>query len=191
MSGAPYLLLSDLLARPELLQPPPLIVPHLGWEGRVTLLASEEKLGKSTLAGQAAAHLVRGAGFLGGIAPARAVLWLALDEPLGDLVRRLHRFGARTGVAIMTSALVPWRCRRSSKEIGAGLIVVDTLREFADGLAADFNDAAQWMGLLRSLRHITQSTGAACLLLHHTGRTTGKYAHSGQVGAGVDPESSR
>jgi hypothetical protein len=181
-----HLLLSDLLAQPELLEPPAVILPHLAWEGRVSLLASEEKLGKSTLAGQAVAHLVRGAGFLNGLAPARAVLWLALDEPLPDLVRRLHRFGARSAVAIMTerpSALV---LQQIAEELGAGLIVVDTLSEFADGLVEDQNAAEQWTAPLRLLRSVAQTTGAGVLLLHHTNRSTGKYRGSSQIGAGVD-----
>ncbi len=186
MSSVPYLLLSDLLNQPELLQPPPVIVPKLAWEGRVSLLAAEEKAGKSTLAGQAAAHLVRGAGFLGGMAPARTVLWLALDEPLGDLVRRLHRYGARKGIAIMQERPPAALLQQAVEDLAAGLVVVDTLSEFADGLVDDMNAAEQWTPHLRLLRSIGQSTGAAVLLLHHTNRATGKYRGSGQIGAGVD-----
>lgn len=181
-----YVLLSDLLERPELLLPPPAVVPHLAWGGRVTLLAAEEKSGKSTLAGQAAAHLARGARFLGTSLEALPVLWLALDEPLADLVRRLDRFGARRGIAIMQERPAAVELQRAIEEFGARLLVVDTLAEFADGLVEDFNAAEQWTAHLRVLRQIAQATGCGVLLLHHTGRATGKYRGSSQIGAGVD-----
>ena len=60
-----YYQLRDLLQRPELLHPPPVVVPRLAWEGRITLLAAPEKPGKSTLLGQAVAAVAQGHDFLG------------------------------------------------------------------------------------------------------------------------------
>src|SRR5215218_2310626 len=96
--GGTYHRLEDLLARPELLEPPPVVLPRLAWAGRVTLLASPEKTGKSTLVGQAVAAKAQGKDFLGEPTERGSTLWLALDEPLNDVVRRFVRYGARDHV---------------------------------------------------------------------------------------------
>jgi hypothetical protein len=64
MSEPLYLMLEDAPARPELLAPPPAVVPRLAWAGQLTALGSEPKLGKSTLVGHAVACLARGLPFL-------------------------------------------------------------------------------------------------------------------------------
>ncbi len=98
MTDASYHRLEDLLAHPELLEPPPNVLPRLAWAGRVSLLASPEKTGKSlTLVGQAVAAKALGHDFLGEATEQGATLWLALDEPLNDVVRRLVRYGAQAG----------------------------------------------------------------------------------------------
>lgn len=185
-AAAPYVMLSELLANPALLQPPPVVVPRLAWEGRLTLFASEEKKGKSTLAGQAVAALSTESLFLGESAAARPVLWACLDEPKEDAVRRFHRLGARDGVALLLErpGLLP--LRRTIEELGAGLLVVDTLTEWAVDEVADFNAAEGWTRTLRGLRQVAQDTSCAMLLLHHVNRGNGKYRGSGQIGAGVD-----
>ena len=67
-------MLSELYERPELLEPPGAIVTGFLYEDRLTILAGREKCGKSMLMGFLAArcsHFMR-------------VLWLGLEEPLGD-----------------------------------------------------------------------------------------------------------
>jgi len=186
MSDPGFFMLRDLLDDPALLALPECVVPRLAWAGRVTLLAAEEKTGKSTLVGQAVAALSRGADFLGESPRRRPTVWLALDEPLPDVVRRLARHGAREGVCIYLERPSPMDLEARIGEMGAGLVVVDTLTEFAAGLVEDLNDAAQWTGHLRELRRVAQSTDAAVILLHHTNRGSGKYRGSSQIGAGVD-----
>lgn len=178
--------IQDLLRDPSLLEPPPVILPRLAWQGRLTMLAAPEKSGKSTLVGQGAAAMVNGQFFLDAVPPAGKVLWLCLDEPEGDLVRRLDSHGVKQGVCIYTE-------RPSSAELTGiirkddfRLVVVDTVTEFAAGLVDDANDAGQWQPVLRALRGVFQETGAGGVLLHHTGRSTGTYRGSGQLGAGVD-----
>ena len=39
--------------------PPEAVIPHLAWRGRVTLLASREKVGKSTLLSALVARITR------------------------------------------------------------------------------------------------------------------------------------
>lgn len=81
---------SELVAKPELLEPPRPVVPFLAWQGRVTMTAGSDKVGKSTLWRQAAAALTRGSSFLGGTVndgkPGK-VLWFGLEEALADIWR--------------------------------------------------------------------------------------------------------
>src|SRR5262245_2458486 len=81
--------LREYLEKPELLVPPPSVVPYLAWAGRHTLLAGKEKCGKSTLLRDAAHHLATGTPFLGENVQTKPTLWLCLDEPVADLVRGL------------------------------------------------------------------------------------------------------
>lgn len=182
----PYHMLSDLLDRPELLRPPVAVLPHLAYEGRLTLLASQEKAGKSTLLGQGAAALTLGLPFLGDDTVPGAVAWFALDEPLGDAVRRFSVFGARGHVAIYqtTPPLSEWPS--ILEEIRPRLVVLDTLTEFAAGFVEDFYSPTAWQPVLKVLRDQAQASGAAFVLLHHLVRGGGRYADSRQLGAGVD-----
>jgi hypothetical protein len=92
--------LEDLLADPALLEPPHCVLPRLGWAGRLTMLAAPEKSGKSTLLGQAIAAKATGREFLGEPMTRGTSLWMGLDEPLNDIVRRFDRYGARDRVVI-------------------------------------------------------------------------------------------
>lgn len=187
-SSLRVLALEDLIREPELLLPPPPVVPRLAWEGRLTLLASPEKLGKSTLVGQAVAAMVAGDhhGFLGEVPEQGSVLWLALDEPLGDVVRRLYAFGARKGVYFLDARPSVQETQDLVEELGVRLLVIDTLTEFAAGAVKDLNAAIQLQPLLKPLRGILQRTRAAGILIHHANRSTGHYRDSSQIGAGVD-----
>jgi hypothetical protein len=182
-----YYRLRDLLERPELLHPPPVVVPRLAWRGRLTLFAAPEKSGKSTLLGQAVAALAEGQEFLGDPVEQGVTLWLALDEPLPDLVRRLAEYGASGDrVLVMTERPDPEVLKGIIKAEGVNLVVIDTATEFVAGIVDDLNAATGWQPLLRALRGIAQETGSACVLLHHTNKSTGRYRDSSQLGAGVD-----
>lgn len=185
-TGPVYYQLRDLLEKPELLRPPPVVVPRLAWEGRVTLLAAPEKAGKSTLLGQACAALAEGAEFLGDPVEQGTVLWYALDEPLSDVVRRLGGYGAHDNIVISQERPSPPQLEAAIREHNARAVVADTLIEFVAGVVADLNQAAQWQPVLRFLRVVMQRTGAACVLVHHANKTTKGYRDSSQIGAGVD-----
>ncbi len=178
--------LADLLGRPELLRVPPVIMPHFAFEGRLTLLAAGEKVGKSTLLGQAVAANVEGVEFLGEAAANRTVLWLALDEPLGDAVRRFARHGVKGGVHLYNELPSFVELEAAIDAAGTGAVVIDTLTEFVAGFIDDPNSPMQWQPILKKLRGIAQRTGAAIVLLHHVSKTTGRYRDSSQIGAGVD-----
>ena len=182
----PYLLLRELLENPKLLLPPPVVLPRLAWQGRVTLLAAPEKFGKSTLMGQGVAAVTRSQDFLGEPTSGAGALWLALDEPLGDLVRRLAGYGAKEAVYIYPERPSYEDLESTIEDQQIGLVVIDTLTEFAAGLMDDMNSAMQWQPVLAQLRGIAQRTASGIVLLHHANRATGKYRDSSQIGAGVD-----
>jgi hypothetical protein len=182
----PYLLLRELLENPKLLEPPPVVLPRLAWQGRVTLLAAPEKFGKSTLMGQGVAAVTRSQDFLGEPTSGAGALWLALDEPLGDLVRRLAGYGAREAVYIYPERPAFKDLESTIEDQQIGLVVIDTLTEFAAGLMDDMNSPMQWQPVLAQLRGIAQRTASGIVLLHHANKTTGKYRDSSQIGAGVD-----
>jgi hypothetical protein len=186
--GVPeYEMLSDLLKNPDLLMPPKAVVPHLGWAGRITLIASPEKFGKSTLLRQAVAALSTGGHFLDGRVAPEPVAWLRLDEPKADLVRLLSHFGAHDGVAISEQrGLGAYDLHLWLNAVSAKLLVVDTLLEWVSAMVENLYDARQWLTPLAGLRQVAQTTGAAIILLHHTVRDGTRYADSRQIGAGVD-----
>jgi len=178
--------LADLIARLELLVPPRSVVPRLAYEERLTLLAAPEKSGKSTLLRQAVAAMRTGGKFLGEeVRPAPAV-WLALDEPLGDVTRGLYEAGARDGVTIAIERPEWDELETTIAACGAKVLVIDTLTEFLAGLVESQNDARQVQPVLANLRAILAGTGCAGVLLHHTTRGGDRYAGSFQFGAGVD-----
>lgn len=181
-----YRMLSELLENPELLEPPRSIIPHFLWEGRVSLLAAEEKSGKSTITGQAAAAVSTAGYFMGMLLDPSPVVWLALDEPVADLVRRLARFGAREHVAIADERPTLDELDTILEETGARVVVIDTLTEYAVGSVENFDKPEAWAPLLKGLRQLAQARACGIMLLHHTNRTNGRYANSRQIGAGVD-----
>jgi len=106
--------------------------------------------------------------------------------PLNDLVRRLSRYGARDHIAICQEVHDPACLEEIMRELGATVLVIDTLSEFARGLVDDYNSAAQWTPQLHALRGLLQRTEAAGILLHHSNKANGRYRDSSAIGAGVD-----
>jgi hypothetical protein len=97
--------LRELLEDPSLLEPPKALIPHIAYRGRVTLISGQDKAGKSTLLTQAAACLSAGLLFLDHqLQPTgKRALWIALDEDLGDFVRRAERFAASLAYLFLTN----------------------------------------------------------------------------------------
>jgi hypothetical protein len=184
--GPRFLLLQDLLKQPDLLTPPRVVLPRFAWAGRVTMLAGAEKVGKSSKMRQAAASLSNGTEHLGEPTVPSGVLWLALDEPLGDVVRGLSDHGATEGIVICEERPTFDAIEEAIERHFIRLLVVDTVTEFTSGLIENANLPEQWTPILRQFRQIARRTGAGIVLLHHVNRSTGKYRGSGQLGAGVD-----
>lgn len=181
--------LREWLEDPNLLTPPATVIPYLAWEGRVTLFSAREKIGKSTLAGQAVAVATRGGEFLGGAVAPCGVLWYGIDEPIGDAARRLTDNGADLDRAILHDVR-PESAEEMRADLaafpGVRLVVMDTLTELASGHLESDKDAQQIATFIRPYVEVARSTGVALLLVHHTTKAGREYRGSVQLGASVD-----
>ncbi|HSW29671.1 MAG TPA: AAA family ATPase [Longimicrobiales bacterium] len=180
--------LADILADPASLRPPEAVVRRLAWRGRTTLLAAREKEGKSTLSRRAAATASRGGRFLGERCLRVPVLVVALEEAVGDVARSLHDFGADPSRVFVVDRLVdPFNdLARAIETTSAGLVVVDTLAAFAEGLVDDPSSSSAWTAVMSKFTRLTRDSGTALLLLHHARKSDGAYRDSSAIGAGVD-----
>ena len=190
---APARTLGQLLAVPELLEPPAVLVAHFVIERRTTLLCGREKSGKSTLTAQAIAAASNGRPFLDQQRgdPLR-VVWYAIDEPLGDTVRRFHDLGAHHDNVIINDA------PRSVSELfsameadllehpGVRLVVIDTLSRLFEVSGVDANDARSAGPFMSQLIALFRLHGVAAVLLYHTGKGGREYRGSTSIGANVD-----
>jgi hypothetical protein len=180
--------LAEWLTHPELLQAPAAMVPLLLWQGRSTFLSGLPKAGKSTLAAQIAATLSVGGELFGQRLAAMSVLWFALDEFFGDAVRRLHDFGADPARVYIESErpsgvgeLCSW-----CKELGVGLVIIDTATRWWLGRVKKSNDAEEVRAFLAPYLDAMRDLGVAVLILHHTSKA-GLRA-SGSIALEAEPD---
>lgn len=167
--------------------PTRVVVPHIAISGRVTLLAAQEKAGKSTLLGEAATALSRGDVFLGRPVQQGRTLWLSLDEPFDETLERFVRLEAHDDYIFPTDQRFDWGdTELVVDELRPQLMVVDTLCEYAVTEVADFNSAKEWTPFLKRLRHLAQVNEMAIVVLHHFKKGSYGYADSRAIGAGVD-----
>jgi 5S rRNA maturation endonuclease (ribonuclease M5) len=179
--------LRALLERPELMLPPPALIPNIAYQGRVTLLSAREKAGKSTLVGQGVAALSRGGHFLNEQLQPGRVLWYPIDEPAGDTVRRLQLFGADPdSVIIQTERPTADELRAEILATNAKLVVIDTLGELWSGRITSARDAEEVGPYLRPFVVVARETNCALVLLYHTTKSGAEYRDSVQIGASVD-----
>lgn len=180
--------LDELLEDPALLAPPQPLIPHLAYAGRVTLLSGREKSGKSTFVAQGVAAASLGEGFLDEETVPTTTLWLALDEPVGDLARRLVEGGADPlRVAVRTrrpDAVVSLDDLAAATN--ARVIVVDSLTNYASGVITEGGSAFQWQPLLDEIRAVARQREIAVILVHHANKANGTYRDSTAIAASVD-----
>jgi hypothetical protein len=189
-----YATLADLLARPEILKPPECVVPRLAYRGRLVLLAGPDKSGKSTLLSHATAALSRMAPFLGGAVGARSgrVVWMGLEEAVGDAVRRLADLEAdptRVQLVIYAPRDLLDRTRALLAEWPADLLVIDSLTEYARtacGSIPDDGDNAGWAAVVRPLVAVAREHDIAVVVLHHVRRSDGQFRGAGEIAAAAD-----
>lgn len=182
--------LLDVLEDPTLLEPPEPIVSRLAWAGRLTLLAAEEKSGKSTLCAAAAASVSGGASFLGDPTTAGPVLWVGLEEALGDTARRFVDMQATPGSVYLLERLASPVADFAAavEKVQPRLVVLDSLGAFAHSLEEppDSGDAGAWTAVMMALLRPIRNTAAGLVVIHHTRRSDGKYRDSSAIGATAD-----
>ncbi len=186
--GPQIVRLAEILARPDLLEPPRTVVPRLAWSGRVTLLAGREKVGKSTLAAGAEAAVSAGAGLFGASTPCGPVLLLALEEHMGDVARRLQAFRADPErVWVLDRIEEPLADLAGAvQHVGPALVVVDTLAAFTAPLGLEPGSSTDWTPVMAGIARVARDTETAIVLLHHASKADGSYRDSTAIGAGVD-----
>lgn len=184
--------LREILTNADIAREPEEIVPRIVWRGRHTLMAGLAKLGKSTIATQAAAAVTRAAPFLDGKAAYGRVLWAGIDEHVGETARRFEKYLARPK-RIRILSRVPADLRGSLEsaldEFPADLLVVDSLIEWARRTldrVPDDGDSSGWARVVRPLTSFAHDRNVGVLTLHHSRRSDGRYRSSGEIAAGVD-----
>lgn len=185
--------LAELLTRPELLLPPPVVLPYFALKGRVTLLSGREKVGKSTLLAGVVAEASRGRPVFDiPVECSVTVLWYCIDEPLGDLVRRLELYGADPRHIIINQAPRTMAQLRLAIETDlrafpdVQVIVVDTLSKVFAASAIKRTDPdgvePQMVGLVDHLRQFDVGS----IFSYHTNKQGREYSGSVAIGANVD-----
>lgn len=181
--------LTEILSDATALDEPEPVIPRLAFLGRLTLLSAREKLGKSTLAAAGAAAVSRGRRFLNDETTRGTVLWVGLEEHVGDTARRFEEFAAAPDSIYVLDRL---EGRDPFRDLGAAvraksarLVVVDTLSRFAESLVRDAGSSVEWIPVMAGFTRLARDSGAAVLLLHHA-RKDGGYRDSTAIGAGVD-----
>lgn len=179
--------LRELLADPDILKPPIAVIPYLAWPSRLSMIVGREKCGKSTMVGQAVAALSVGGEFLGAHMDPSRVLWLALDEPVQDLVQRLNRFGADPDNVLVVEGDVGMEdLERVCEDFRPAAIIVDCLANLAAGTVGDPGNAMEWGNIFLPLRDLARRFNASFILIHHSRKASDEFRDSTAIGAQVD-----
>jgi hypothetical protein len=165
--------LAALLAMPE--QPTPWRVAGVVADGTLTTIAAESGAGKSWLSGGFCEGVYDGEP-VAGLKCAQGVA-LYVDGEMGSamFVGRLRSSGATgreyeyidaMGLDVSLTADLAW-LRGKIEEVGANLVVVDSLRALTPSKAE--NDSDDMAPVVSGLRKLARDTGAAIILIHHKG----------------------
>lgn len=168
------------------------LVPNLLYAERITILAGEAGVGKTTFALEIADALTRTGSLWGNTVEVQRgrVLWLDFDHDWGRLQEIVDAYYGECEREIYTiprEQLVPLEpttlplYRRAIEQHGIDLIIADTA---FDWLAVmDANDETEARAKLQLIRELIASTGCGVLLLHHLRKsahdTTSTLALSG------------
>ena len=184
--------LDELLANDTLMRPPKPVVPRLAWRARSTLIAAAPKAGKSTLISFVAACVSTGVAFMEEPVDVGSVLLISPEEYIGDVARRLERFGAEASrVHVVDQLPTDPRERPSAIEahieaVKPDLVVIDTLLAYGRGIIEDENNAVQTQAVTQGLTDLAHRLEVALVIVHHATKATGKFRGSSAIAGSVD-----
>lgn len=175
------------------LTPPRVLVSHLLFNGRFTLLIARDKCGKTTLVWWMSAMLAAGGKVFGQSVRASRVLIVSLEEALGDSKARAVALGGKAidGVFVLSNLDHPKLSRLEVLQanidaVKPEVVIIDTLTAYASGEVADENSTAAWMAILPRLQKIAHKQGIALLVLHHAQKSGGEARGSTTITAVPD-----
>jgi hypothetical protein len=176
----PVLNLAELLVGP---------IPDVDWlwgswlaRGDLALLVGDPGVGKSILALCLADAVRRGRLFLGERCAQARVGIIDLENPLGEVHKRLRQIGVTgddvDGLAYvhgqpinLTSPAGIAQLRGTIDEHELDLVVIDSLRRAAPNL--DENDSAEVAAVFSPLRQLTATSGRVIVVIHHARKRIG------------------
>jgi bifunctional DNA primase/polymerase-like protein/AAA domain-containing protein len=181
-------MLRELMARPELLAPPKVIIPKLAWVGQKTILSSREKIGKTTLLYAGIAAATRGDDFLGEPTTRIERALILTEEALAHPTRRagalMHADPDRVRIvpmgmnprAQLKEAVLRWR---------PDFVLVDTLYRYSG--VEDENASGVWHPIFAEFDVLTRRGITLVIAVHAIkGSKDGKYRGSSALGGFVD-----
>lgn len=180
---------ADLVADPELAEPPEEVVPLIAFREHLTLLSSDPKGGKTTLAAAGAAAVANGDRLFGSAAHPGRVLWIQ-GEGHRKMVRDyLQDFGAEPEpgriLGIESGPDPLGQLEHLVRRVDPALVIIDTWTSWTAPLGLDYWKAADVAPVLKRLEAVARS-GPAVILLHHNRRADGQPRGSGHIMAAVD-----
>jgi hypothetical protein len=173
-SSAPKFLRVDaLLAESDGCDDLQFVVDGMLAVGGTAILAGRPKGGKSTLAQNLTLAVARGESFLGRATRRGAVLYLALEGARGGWKTTLRKLGASNEDVYFCIERAPegalsW-LREAITQYQPVLVIVDTMQRLLR--VRDGNDYAEGSNVTDAIIELARESGAALLLLHHSGKT--------------------
>lgn len=188
---SPYRYLKEIVEDPGILEPPKAIIPRLMFQGRRTIFAGREKLGKSTILAQGVVAVSNGGLFLGERCDQATIIWVGLEEPVADTARRFIEMGANPERIVLVDSLDQDWLRdiiSTANETEAVGMVIDSYAMLLSHVGIkDENDAGPVnFRIIRPLTTLIRDTGVAVTFTAHARKEDGKYRGSSALGAGVD-----
>jgi len=156
--------------------------------GMLTVLSGKDKTGKTLMGWEIARAVTRGAPFLGHFpVESGAVVFLALDDPAVVIVERLDTLSLSDAPDLHVAT--PLDCKhthqsflreveRQVTQIGARLLIVDSLYLFLPSGHEALNQAGAMGPLMQNINGIAERTGASTLLITHDTKSGGDVAGS-------------
>jgi KaiC/GvpD/RAD55 family RecA-like ATPase len=161
--------------------------------GALVMMASEEKVGKSTFMYAMIAAVAHETVFMGRKTVRSPALVLAVEEHRTDVKMRAVKFGltADDPVKFFVGDLQPDQAtyrelRDVVKAMGAGLVILDTLGHHLAQVIESENDNMAAIKAVRPWLHLARETNAAVVIIHHAGKTGAAYRGASAFGGIVD-----